>query len=179
MDKGSSNKAWARLSGLEIVEPTLSARLSTGVSSGPTLSSLRSHANSARSSSPVLVIYTQSSTPFLTRSTKSKPGSDVEGYDNINVWIYWTLELITEPVDTLHGSSVEHPSATIGSSMHIASEPIVHTCPVLPPFRLLDRPPMCRGPSDLVAPQTDSNMGCEHMPPDVHRTHVEPELAGL
>ncbi|QRW11298.1 hypothetical protein RhiLY_10297 [Ceratobasidium sp. AG-Ba] len=229
LDKAFSNKAWAKLSGLEALEvgkceralgsalnwrlwvgreasrecvapapsqpsypspatstlsmspPTAFARARTGTWENPTLSSLRGHASPARSSSPISTIYTQNSTPSLTYYTESEPGSDVEGlqgYDEISAWTHQTPELVSEPEDTLHGSSIEHPSATTGSSMRTASEPVVHTRPVLPPFRSFDRPPMRRGPSDLVTPQTDSNMGCEHMPPMcIERTSNESPLA--
>ncbi|QRV88280.1 hypothetical protein RhiJN_16298 [Ceratobasidium sp. AG-Ba] len=67
--------------------PSAFARARTGTWENLTLSSLRSHASPARSSSPISAICTQSLTPSLTHYTKSEPRSDLEGlqgYDEIN-----------------------------------------------------------------------------------------------
>ncbi|KAG9092022.1 hypothetical protein FS749_016069 [Ceratobasidium sp. UAMH 11750] len=73
--------------------------------------------------------------------------------------------MVSEPEEMLHGSPLGYPSATMGGPMRVASEPVVQTRPVLPPFRSFDRPVLRRGPSEMVTPQTDSNLGCVHMPP--------------
>ncbi|QRW00946.1 hypothetical protein RhiJN_28964 [Ceratobasidium sp. AG-Ba] len=149
--------------------PTPFARARTGTWEDPTLFSLRGHASPARSSPPTSTFYT-SSTPSLTYYIESEPGSDVEGlqgYDEVSAWTHQTPELVSKPEDTLHGSS-----------MRTASEPVVNTHPVLPPFRSFDRPTMRRGPSHLVTPQTDSNMGREYMPlMCIERTSNERPLA--
>ncbi|QRV83637.1 hypothetical protein RhiJN_11653 [Ceratobasidium sp. AG-Ba] len=147
---------------LSMSPPTAFACARTGTWENLTLSSLCGHASPARSSSPISTTYTQNSTPSLTYYTETEPGSDVEGlqgYDEISAWTHQTLELVSEPKDTLHRSLIEHPSTTIGSSMCIASEPVVHTRLVLPPFRLFDRPP----PIDLsliTEKEYDMNIDC-------------------
>ncbi|KAG9122872.1 hypothetical protein FRC07_000566 [Ceratobasidium sp. 392] len=211
LDKAFSNKAWAKLSGLEALEvgkceralgttlnwrlwvsreasrnstapapsthnylspahstitmspPLVFARSRSGAWENPTLSSLRGNVSPARSSSPISTVFTQGSTPSL---TLSKPGSKSDaphGYDEFSAWTH-TLEMVSEP-EMLHGSPFGYPSATMGGPMHIASEPVVQTRPVLPPFRSFDRPVLRHGLPETVTPQTDSNLGCVHMPP--------------
>ncbi|QRV95083.1 hypothetical protein RhiJN_23101 [Ceratobasidium sp. AG-Ba] len=142
------------------------ARGRTGTWENTTLSILCGHAGPACSGSPISTIYTRSSASSLAYYTESEPESDIERSPTL--WrnrhmVPSDPKFVNEPEVTLHGCSVKHPSATMGSSMHITFEPFVHTRPVLPPSRSFDRPPMCRGPSHLVTPQTNSNMGCKHM----------------
>ncbi|QRV92934.1 hypothetical protein RhiJN_20952 [Ceratobasidium sp. AG-Ba] len=170
-----ANVALTRLVNPSIVALTLlpAARTLTAMTYSKSLS------GPIRPSSPVLVT---PNPPVLPRprpiatwdastAPESEPGSDVEGiqgYDEISAWTHQTPELVSEPEETLHRIS-----------MRITSEPVVHTRPVLPPFRSFDRPSMHRDPSDLVTPQTDSNMGYEHMPPMcIERTSNESPFAG-
>jgi len=212
LDKAFSNKAWAKLSGLEALEvgkceralgtalnwrlwvgreasrecvapapnthnypspahstltmspPSVFARSRSGGWENPTLSSLRENASPARSSSPLSTVFTQGSTPSLALSETSSESDAPHGYDELSAWIP-TPEMVSEPEEMLHGSPAGYPSAAMGGSMRIASEPVVHTRPVLPPFRSFDRPALRRGPAEMITPQTDSNLGCVHMPP--------------
>jgi hypothetical protein len=134
-----------------------------------TLSGLHENDSPARSSSPYSMIFTQGSTPQLTLSSGSEPGSESDppqGYDELSAWIQ-TPEMASEPAamadETLHGSPLGYPSAATGFPMHV-SEAVVQSRQTLPPFRSFDRPVLRRCPSELVTPQTDSNMGCVHMP---------------
>ncbi|KAG9113864.1 hypothetical protein FRC07_007718 [Ceratobasidium sp. 392] len=162
---GPSNYPSPAHSMITMSPPTTFVRSRSGAWENPTLASLHNNVSPARSISPMSTIFTQGSTPSL---TMSGPGSELDalhGYDELSAWTTQTPELVSKPEETLHGSPLGYPSATRGNSMHIALEPIVHTRPVLPPFRLFDRPVLRRGPSDMVTPQTDSNMGCAHMLP--------------
>ncbi|KAG9125202.1 hypothetical protein FRC07_008583 [Ceratobasidium sp. 392] len=145
--------------------PTTFVRSRSGAWENPTLASLHNNVSPAHSISPMSTIFTRGSTPSLTMSRSGSKLDALHGYDELSAWTTQTPELVSKPEETLHGSPLGYPSATRGNSMHIALEPIVHTCPVLPPFRLFDRPVLRRGPSDMVTPQTNSNMGCAHMLP--------------
>ncbi|KAG8751364.1 hypothetical protein FRC12_012481 [Ceratobasidium sp. 428] len=212
LDKAFSNKAWAKLSGLEALEvgkceralgTALNWRLWVGreatresvapapiahnypspahshVSMSPPSMFARPRENSilSSSSSPMSTIFTQGSTPSL-MSEISSDADALHGYDEVSAWTQ-TPELVGEPEETvLHGSPFGHPSAAMGGPMRIASEPVVQTRPVLPPFRSFDRPVLRRGPSDMVTPQTDSNLGCVHMMPVCYdRSTNEDQLA--
>ncbi|KAG8792852.1 hypothetical protein FRC12_004652 [Ceratobasidium sp. 428] len=98
----------------------------------------------------------------------------LQGYDRVSARTQ-TPELVGEPEETvLHRSPFGHPSA----AMRVASEPVVQTRPDLPPFRSFDRPVLRRDPSDVVTPQTDSNLRCVHMMPVCYdRSTNEDQLA--
>ena len=217
LDKAFSNKAWAKLSGLEALEVgkceralgmALNWRLWVGrevapqpspapfdqppvqpqlVHSPPTYpSTIRPSAwekslahvvvqqnSPARSISPSHgSVFTTSSTPTLYSGSELGSEPDMpQGYEEVSNWTQ-TPELyvdINEPMvavggDMLHGSPEGSSRAATGGSMHCASDTAASSRPVLPSIRSFDRPPLRRGPSELVTPQTDSNMGCGHMP---------------
>ncbi|KAG8713044.1 hypothetical protein FRC09_019151 [Ceratobasidium sp. 395] len=107
-------------------------------------------------------IFTRGSTPSL-MSKISSDADALHGYDKVSAWTQMP-ELVGEPEETvLHGSPFGHPTAAMGGPMGVTLEPVVQTRPVLPLFQSVDCPVLCRGPSDMVAPQTDSNLGCVHV----------------
>ncbi|KAG8692924.1 hypothetical protein FRC08_009454 [Ceratobasidium sp. 394] len=149
---------------LTMLPPSVFARSQSGAWENPTLSSLRENASPTRSSSPLLTVFTQGSTPSLTLSETSSEVDVPQGYDEFSTWAP-TPEMVSKPEEMLHGSPLGYPSATMGGPMRLALEPVVQTRLVLPPFRSFDRPVPRYGPSEMVTPQMDSNLGCVHMPP--------------
>ncbi|KAG9089366.1 hypothetical protein FS749_001392 [Ceratobasidium sp. UAMH 11750] len=162
---------------LTMSPPSVFARSQSGAWENLTLSSLHENASPTRSSSPLSTVFTQGSTPSLTLSETGSEADAPHGYDEFSTWAL-SPKMVSEPEEMLHGSPLGYPSATMGGLMRVASEPVVQTRPVLPPFRLFDRLVLCRGPSEMVTPQTDSNLGCIHMPPVCfERTSNESPLA--
>ncbi|KAG8755745.1 hypothetical protein FRC12_010787 [Ceratobasidium sp. 428] len=210
LDKAFSNKASAKLSGLEALEvgkceralgTALNWRLWVGreatresvapvqthnypspahshVSMFPPSMFPRPRDNSilSSSSSPISTIFTQGSTPSL-MSEISSDADALQGYDEVSAWTQ-TPKLVGEPEETvLYGSPFGHPSAAMGGPMRVASKSVVQTRPVLPPFWSFNRPVLRRGPSDMVTPQTDSNLGWMHMMPVRYDGSNEDQLA--
>ncbi|KAG8709076.1 hypothetical protein FRC09_000887 [Ceratobasidium sp. 395] len=178
LDKAFSNKTWAKLSGLEALEvgkcervlgTALNWRLwigraATRESVAPVQNTHNYPSSPPTRISPMSAIFIRGRTPSPMSETSSDADA-LHGYDEVSAWTQ-TPELIGELEKTvLRGSPFGHPSAAMGGSMHVASEPVVQTRPVLPPFRSFDRPVLRRGPSDMVTPQTDSNPECVPMLP--------------
>ncbi|CAE6349638.1 unnamed protein product [Rhizoctonia solani] len=189
LDKAFSNKAWAKLSGLEALEvgkceralgSALNWRLWVGrevsrefgpsTSEHPppppqqTLSPPYVNDNLSVFGSPPGSQGTTNSTPTL--YPDSEPDA-LQGYEDLGQWTA-TPEYIesNEPtvVDQdgdLQRAAMSSSDAPMGSSMD-ALAPC--TRPSLPSIRSFDRPPLRHVVSDMVTPQTDS-MGCAHAAP--------------
>ncbi|CAE6341899.1 unnamed protein product [Rhizoctonia solani] len=189
LDKAFSNKAWAKLSGLEALEvgkceralgSALNWRLWVGrevsrefgpsTSEHPpappaqTLSPPYINDNLSVLSSPPGSQGTTSSTPTL--YSDSEPDAP-QGYEDLGRWTA-TPEYIelNEPtvVDydgDLQRAAMSSSEAQLRSSMNA---PAPCTRPSLLPTSSFDRPPLRHVISDMVTPQTDS-MGCAHAAP--------------
>ncbi|KAJ1305751.1 hypothetical protein OPQ81_010482 [Rhizoctonia solani] len=188
LDKAFSNKAWAKLSGLEALEvgkceralgSALNWRLWVGrevsrefgsstseqppVQPQQVFSPAYTSDNLSVISSPPSSqgsIMTTSSTPTL--YPDSEPDV-LQGYEEVNQWTQ-TPEYIdsNEPMVVINDEELQRTrvrAATSAASEALASRP------VLPSIRSFDRPPLRHVASDMVTPQTDSNMGCAHAAP--------------
>ncbi|CAE6478911.1 unnamed protein product [Rhizoctonia solani] len=187
LDKAFSNKAWAKLSGLEALEvgkceralgSALNWRLWVGREVSREFGSSTSEQPPAQPSqvfSPAYSsdslsvinsppgsqgsIMTNSSTPTL--YPDSEPDV-LQGYEEVNQWTQ-TPEFFdsNEPMVVIKDEELQRTSsrAAMSSSDALASRP------VLPSIRSFDRPPLRHSVSDMVTPQTDSNMGCSHAAP--------------
>ncbi|CAE7101634.1 unnamed protein product [Rhizoctonia solani] len=200
LDKAFSNKAWAKLSGLEALEvgkceralgSALNWRLWVGrelarefggpsleqppsqpqqVLSPPYTSENLSAINSPPGSQSSSM--TGSSTPTL--YPDSEP--DVpQGYDEVNQWTQ-TPEYFdsNEPMVVIKDEELQRERSRAAMS---APMDALASRPVLPSIRSFDRPPLRHVASDMVTPQTDSNMGCAHAAPIYVEVGQESPLA--
>ncbi|CAE6462798.1 unnamed protein product [Rhizoctonia solani] len=200
LDKAFSNKAWAKLSGLEALEVgkcerALGSALNWRLWVGREVSREFGASTSEQPPTQPQQVFSPAYTSDSLSVISSPPGSQgssmtgsstpnlypdsepdvLQGYDEVNQWTQ-TPEYFdsNEPVVVIKDEELQRERSR--AAMSAPSEALASR-PVLPSIRSFDRPPLRHVASDMVTPQTDSNMGCAHAAPIYVEVGLESPLA--